>query len=120
MPYDAVTVNTNISHPLFTPAALVASVVNAPITGVDVYWGGLGTIVGTTKEKQMPNDLPVGRRVILHRQHDHVAIRETWSDADGNYQFQFLDTRVKYYVCSFDHTGDFRAVIADNLPATVI
>lgn len=81
---------------------------------------GAGTIIATTKEKAVPNDLPVSRRVVLHRHADGQPVAETWSDAAGNYAFTNIDPRLKYYAVSFDHTGHYRGVIADNLTPEVI
>lgn len=82
--------------------------------GVDVEYGGLHRIVGTVKVKGTPN-APVVCRVRLFRMKDGVFIRETWSDADGNYVFDFIDGAELYFTVGFDHLGNYRAVIADNL-----
>ena len=72
-------------------------------------------ITGTTKNKAMPSDIPVARRVRLHEQISGRLVRETWSDATtGAYSFTGLRLTA-YYVVSFDHTGTFGGVIADNL-----
>ena len=72
-------------------------------------------ITGTTKNKAMPSDIPVARRVRLHEQSSGRLVRETWSDATtGAYSFTGLRLTA-YYVVSFDHTGAFGGVIADNL-----
>lgn len=72
-------------------------------------------ITGTTKNKAMPSDIPVARRVRLHEQSSGRLVRETWSDATtGAYSFTSLRLTT-YYVVSFDHTGTFGGVIADNL-----
>lgn len=80
----------------------------------DWYYRGNGKIVGTVKEKGTP-DAPVARRVILHRQRDGIPIRETWSNVAGAYSFLYIDETEKYYVVSFDHTGDYQGVVADKL-----
>jgi hypothetical protein len=79
----------------------------------DYYEGGTGKIVGTVKEKGTP-DMPVARRVILHRQRDGRPVRETWSAPDGAYRFDYLEMTELYYAVSFDHTGDYQGVVADK------
>lgn len=75
--------------------------------------GGPGTIAGTTKNTGTP-PTPVRRRVRLHEQSSGRLVRETWSDASGAYTFAGL-CLTRYYVVSFDHTGQYGGVIADNL-----
>lgn len=80
------------------------------------YGGGNYKIAGTVKEKAAPANVPLRRRVRLHDQKTGVALRETWSDATtGVYEFAGIIGGRKYYVVSFDHTLNYRAVIADNL-----
>lgn len=75
---------------------------------------GRGSIIGTVKEKGAPN-MPVKRRVILVDERSMSAFAETWSDAvTGAYRFDNLDTALKFTVLSYDHTGNYRAVIADG------
>ena len=80
-----------------------------------LYIGGRGRIAATVKEKAAP-DLPVYRRVRLFRDRDGLMIAETWSNpVTGAYAFEYIDQSYTYSVISYDHTGNFRAVIADNL-----
>lgn len=81
----------------------------------DIYDGGRGRINSTVKVKGTPN-YAVVRRVRLIRERDGRCIRETWSEAGtGNYLFEHIDERERYTVVAYDHTHNFRAVIADNL-----
>lgn len=81
----------------------------------DVYHGGLGKILGTVKNKGTP-DYAVYRRVRLLRERDGVFVRETWSDPlTGAYEFDGIDPNERYTALSYDHTHNFRAVVADNL-----
>jgi len=81
----------------------------------DMQYGGAGRIFGTVKVDSSP-DVPVYRRVWLMNQRDAVIIRETWSDeTTGEYEFTNIDESQKYSVISFDHTNNFRAVIADSV-----
>lgn len=79
----------------------------------DMNFGGPGTITGTVKEAGTP-DAPVVRRVRLHRKIDGLLVRETWSAADGSYRFDRILIQ-PYYVVSFDHLGNFNAVIKDSI-----
>jgi hypothetical protein len=109
-----------------TPASrqIQTAPVNAPnwkaaqqVTALrDTYGGGFGRIIGTVKEKGMPSNLPLARRVRLFHELTGRFLRETWSDATtGNYAFVGIDPTQRYTVVSYDYTGSYRAVIADNL-----
>lgn len=74
-----------------------------------------GRIVGTVKRKDTPANVPLSRRVRLFRDSDGALIRETWSNAQGAYQFDYLEEWEAYTAISYDHTRSFRAVAADNL-----
>ena len=81
----------------------------------DVYNGGIGMIYGTVKEKNTPANTPLHRRVLLIDEASRMTIRETWSDArTGNYEFRGVKEGVTYTVTSYDHTGAYRAVVADH------
>lgn len=78
--------------------------------------GGTYRITGTVKELSAPDNLPLARKVVLHRTLDGKRIAETWSNAaDGAYAFNYLSGLYTYYVIAFDHEGNYRGVIADNL-----
>lgn len=76
-------------------------------------------IVGTVKEVAVPSNAPLRRRVLLIDEVSRRTIRETWSDAaTGVYVFnQIAGAPRRYTVVSYDHTGQYRAVIADTLEA---
>lgn len=81
----------------------------------DMQDGGNGKITGTTKVKGSP-DVAVSRRVRLIRERDGICIREAWSDpTTGAYQFLNINPAVVYTVITYDHTKNYRAVIADGL-----
>ena len=85
----------------------------APVT-IDLKNAGSYRITGTTKNTGTP-PVPVGRLVRLHDQKTGEIVRQVWSDATtGAYSFTGLRLTT-YYVVSFDHTGGFGGVIADNL-----
>ena len=80
----------------------------------NIHFGGHGRIVGTVKEKGIP-DRPLARRVLLVSENANTLAAETWSNASGDYQFDYLDRDQRYTVISYDHKQLYRAVIADNL-----
>ena len=88
----------------------------------DAYNGGVGMIYGTTKEKNTPANTPLRRRVLLIDEASRMTIRETWSDAlTGNYEFRGVKEGATYTVLSYDHTGAYRAVVADHqIPELIV
>lgn len=83
---------------------------------IDIEDGGVGRITGTVKEKGSPANTPLRRRVVLQSHRDKRTVRETISDAGtGVYEFLEIAMGRTYDVISYDHTGIYRAVIADNL-----
>jgi len=82
---------------------------------------GRGRIVGTVKEKHSPSDTPVVRRVRLFDDRSGVLYKETWSDAaTGAYAFDYIDEGRTYTVLSYDHTLNFRAVVADRITPEIM
>ena len=99
--------------PVLAPAAITR----------DMQDGGGYCIYGTTELDADPTDVPVRRRVQLYNQRDGRLVRETWSDAaTGAYRFDHIrgGDGTRYFVVAFDHTGDKRAVVADNLVPEVM
>lgn len=84
----------------------------------NIYFSGAGTIQGTVKEKGTP-DQPLVRQVFLYSEKPRLLVAETWSDADGHYQFENLDATKRYTVVAYDYKHVYRAVIADNLQPEV-
>ena len=81
----------------------------------DAYNGGIGLIYGTVKEKNSQANTPLHRRVLLVDEASRMTIRETWSDpVTGAFEFRGVKHDVKYSTVSYDHTGAYRAVIADS------
>lgn len=74
-----------------------------------------GRIAGTVKEKGTPTNTPLARRVRLYRDRDGMLIRESWSNAAGDYVFDNIEEGEAYTVLALDHTHTYRAVVADNL-----
>ena len=86
----------------------------------DYIHGGKGFIPGTVEEKATPN-IPLRRRVRLHRDVDGLCVRETWSDAvTGAYEFTDINPTYKYTAIAYDYAHNHRAVAADNLTPEVL
>lgn len=80
---------------------------------------GPGTIAGTVKEKAIPSNLPLSRKVRLIRERDGKCVREMWSDpVTGAWAFTGLDLSQAYTAVAWDYEHTYRATIADNLAAT--
>ena len=80
----------------------------------NIPFGGAGVITGTVKEKGQP-DQPLVRQVLLYSENTHQLVADVWSDAAGNYRFEWLDPAQRYTVVASDYKQMYRAVIADNL-----
>lgn len=94
--------------------------IDAPVRVRDVAFGGPGRITGTVAEKATPN-IPLRRRVRLHRDVDGLCVRETWSDAaTGAYEFTDIDPAYRYTAIAYDYAHNHRAVAADNLTPEVL
>jgi hypothetical protein len=112
------------SYAPYTPPAALAIKADLPTPVIanpgGTLFGGRGRIAGTVKEKGTP-DAPVYRRVRLFNDRDGQCVAETWSDpATGVYVFEYINAALKYTVLSYDHTGQFRAVVADNLTPEIM
>lgn len=82
------------------------------------YYQGRHRIRGTVKEKGLQADVPVSRRVLLIDERTWFVVRAAWSDAaTGAYAFERINPDIRYVVMAFDHNGNYRAVVADNLHA---
>ena len=86
----------------------------------DVEFGGSGTIHGTVELFNQAGNLPLPRRVRLHRSRDGLLVRETWSNAQGQYRFDGLNQRYTYDVIAWDHEGLQRSVVANDLTPEVM
>lgn len=96
------------------PPAAAARYEAAERGAYDHWYAGRGRISATTEIKGSPN-MPVSRRVRLHEQITGNFVKETWSDAAGNYTFDYIDPSRRYYAVAFDHTGAYQGVVADQL-----
>lgn len=82
---------------------------------LDMEFGGRGCIYGTVELYAQAGNIPLPRRVRLHRSRDGLLVRETWSDAQGNYRFDYISERYKYDVTAWDHEGLQQSVVANDL-----
>ena len=80
----------------------------------DGEFGGAYRIYGTVARKNIPANLPLKRRVRLHRSKDGYLVRETWSKADGSYAFTEISGRYEYDVIAWDHEMQDFSTVANN------
>ena len=76
---------------------------------------GVGRVRGTTLDYAAPSNKPYPCRVRLVREADGYQVRETWSAADGSYDFQYIDELQSYSVLAYYAEHGKRAVIGDGL-----
>lgn len=88
--------------------------------GHDLEFGGDGVIHGTVELFNQAGNLPLPRRVRLHRSRDGLLVRETWSNAQGQYRFEGISQRYTYDVIAWDHEGLQRSVVANDLTPEVL
>lgn len=113
-------VNARALQSATVPTVAIAGTPRARLLG-DVEHGGRGRIPGTVKRDADPVDLPLRRRVRLHREVDGLLVRETWSDAaTGTFSFEWIDESQRYTVIACDHLREYSAVIADNLAPEIM
>lgn len=92
----------------------------APQKLLDAEAGGNFCIYGSVTRNETPANLPLIRRVRLHRSRDGMLVREVWSKADGSYEFTEISGRYEYDVIAWDHELQFRSVVANNLVPEVM
>ncbi|RSZ40258.1 LamG domain-containing protein [Variovorax beijingensis] len=76
---------------------------------------GVGRVRGATLDYVNPLNKPYPCRVRLVREVDGLVVRETWSGADGSYDFQWIDELESYTVLAYYQAHGKRAVVADGL-----
>lgn len=113
---DAVVPST--AQPL--PQGLQAVGMVAAQLAHDVEFGGDGVIHGTVEVKMDAQNLPLARRVRLHRSWDGLLVRETWSNAQGEFRFAGLNPRYAYDAIAWDHEGLQQSVVANDLTPEVM
>lgn len=83
-----------------------------------LLFAGDGHIVGTVKEKSLPTNKPVVRRVTLHAKKELLVIDSVMSDESGNYVFDRINPAFEFFITSFDPYKNYNAVIADSIYPT--
>ena len=53
--------------------------------------------------------------MILLERKTHLVIRSTWAAEDGSYAFDWIDPSLTYTILAHDYTGQYNAVVADNV-----
>lgn len=96
------------------PQGLQATTSTAPAKVRDMEFGGDGRIYGTVARANKPANSPLSRRVRLHRSRDGLLVRETWSKADGAYEFREISMRYEWDVIAFDHELQEFSTVANN------
>ena len=76
---------------------------------------GIGRVRGRTLDYANPENKPYVCRVRLVRDVDGYQVRELWSDAQGNYDFQWIDELQSYTVLAYYLDHGKRAVVTDGL-----
>ena len=76
---------------------------------------GIGRVRGKTLDYANPQNKPYACRVRLMRDIDGLLVREQWSQADGSYDFQFVDELQSYSVLAYYLDHGKRAVVSDGL-----
>ncbi len=119
MSFDTTLVLRQPSFLVATPLPQATSFLLPPVTrALDLRYGGTFRVAGTVKEKNSPVNTPLRRRVWLLDQSNYDPVASVWSDAvTGDYLFDHIRGDLRYMIVSFDHTGLYRAVIADNITA---
>ena len=79
----------------------------------DMIYGGNRHVPGTVAVAGTP-DVPVAREVVLFDVRTKRPIRALISAPSGEYDFQNVAPG-PWFVVSYDHTGEYNAVIADNI-----
>ncbi|MDR0216732.1 MAG: hypothetical protein LBJ15_22380 [Comamonas sp.] len=123
LPYSPVQLQSLLSLPSEVspmPQGLQGIRSNGITKLLDAEFGGQGRIYGTVSRKLTPTNAPLSRRVRLHRSVDGYLARETWSNADGSYEFRDISTRYEWDVIAFDHELQEFSTVANNQLAEAI
>lgn len=94
--------------------------IQQPGCAVDMEFGGNGRIYGTVMRKNTPANVPLSRRVRLHRSRDGLLARETYSRVDGYFSFDEINPRYEYDVIAWDHEKQEFSAVANNQLAEVM
>lgn len=77
---------------------------------------GRGRVVGTTKLKGVPVNVPTAAKVRLYADRSGVFVQQTDSNpSTGEYEFTGVDEGQTYTVVAIDPDANYRAVVADRV-----
>lgn len=82
----------------------------------DTRFGGMFRVLGTTAVAGTP-DVPVSRLTLLVDKRTKLTAKMKMSNPDGSYAFERVGPG-PWVVLAFDHTGEYNAVVADNIIGT--
>lgn len=82
----------------------------------DMQFGGAYKVPGTTAVAGVP-DVMVSRLAVLYDQRSRRPVCSQISSAAGVYEFRNV-AKGPWFVIAFDHTGEYNAVVADNILGT--
>ena len=82
----------------------------------DMSNGGPGSISGQVLVDA--TEAPLARKVRLVVQRSGHFIRQTWSDSNGDYSFDYIRTDQKYIVYALDYEETYDVVAASGVNAT--
>lgn len=115
----ALTKPARVKHPVFVGGLSLQGAVgiraHSAVRAADAENGGYGVVFGSVELYNQAGNIPLPRRVRLHRSRDGLLVRETWSDAQGNYRFEGISQRYTYDVIAWDHEGLQQSVVANDL-----
>jgi len=83
----------------------------------DFTWGGKGRVAGQTTV----NNVPTAQPIRLMEMGGGAIVRRKWSDANGNYSFDFIrETDIRYMVLGQDYGKVYNAVVQDNITPDIM
>lgn len=108
-----------LADPIRLPTSFLTRPAVGPVVNVILAdWYGTHKITGTVYVVGPPQT-PASKDVFLFDDRTGQCIAKTWSDATtGAYTFTKLNPALRYTVASWDKSGVYGAVIADNLTPT--
>lgn len=95
-----------VINPVIVPGILVRK---------PVPTGG-GRVVGTTKLKGVPSNVPMGAKVRLYADRSGMLVQQSLSNpSTGEYEFDGVDEHQTYTVVAIDPEANYRAVVSDRV-----
>jgi len=85
---------------------LVVAKRSTVVLSSDKNFYGSGVLSGSVSQYAEPANIPLRRKVFVHRQDNGRPLRVTWSSDAGQYAFNNLPLTT-VFVIAFDHTGQY-------------